>query len=410
VIPANLSAAYAALRRAHPTSSTIELLRFATLGDSALESYKAHLEWRRNVFPLVPHDPEVFYPVEHAAVFPRAWLNVGGVAKDGSKLIVCQGAMYDKDCGGVQAFVDKCVHTVDTCFPTPGTEGRITLLIDVRGFDHMRNSPATQMISFFRATGATLSANYPDRLQKIVIYAVPFFLLGVIKLVMKVLPKDIRDKLEVLGGKATETPLKLFEVVDFEQLPDAVKRYHDLATPYVHADWVERDSVSAAPAAEPASTVESASNGGDEFSQFNGEGVQDRTEGLEEYMKKMNMPWMLRKAMSKAKLTQQLRLTKDDYEIVTGTPKGQSSFIGRWGDNAMDKTPLGKDGVLLCELAKGGSGELVIKSKMETDGVRADVVSRSVVNGELIMSVGPNAAKDNSGTDASMRRIFKRKL
>jgi len=167
-------------------------------------------------------------------VFPKKYLTVGGTARDGTLLIMVQGAMYDVERGGVQGYVDACAHALDTMFPDAGggDVGKITLLIDIRGFDKsddvdFRNCPATHMIPFFRACSKTLSANYPERLEKIVLYTIPWFLAGVVNLVRKVLPRELNDKFVILAGKnARDTPKGLWEIVDEEMIHEMKRKYH----------------------------------------------------------------------------------------------------------------------------------------------------------------------------------------
>ncbi|GMI36481.1 hypothetical protein TeGR_g6396 [Tetraparma gracilis] len=212
---------------AFPDSPAEELLRFATAhrkkgAGAGIEAYHAYKAWRAT-FPYFVHDPEVFYPLEPAN-FPRDWLSFGGLAKDGSSVVVCAGGMYDASTGGIQTYVDRCCHAIDHLCP-PGTNGQISLFVDCRAQPGMLNPPASQLVSFFRDVANTCAANYPGRLSKIILYTVPWFVAGLINLIMKMLPKDMVEKITIIGG-GKEVPKKLWDHIDFDQLPEFNKKYH----------------------------------------------------------------------------------------------------------------------------------------------------------------------------------------
>jgi len=76
-LPATLPSSYLPLSAQFPTSSPQALLRFATAypknnGKDAIAPYKAHLKWRETTFPIIAHDPELFYPREHDKVSQAA--------------------------------------------------------------------------------------------------------------------------------------------------------------------------------------------------------------------------------------------------------------------------------------------------------------------------------------------------
>lgn len=147
-------------------------LRFAaTSPRTAVEDYTRHLTWREGQ-PLMTDHSTMFYPISPPD-FPRKWMERGGLAKDGSHIIFCQGAMYDKAICGVEKYVERTTNVVDSIFPVDSDSGLVSVFIDCRPYKGMKNPPAQQLLGFFRAVQEVCSANFPGRISKVVIYPIP---------------------------------------------------------------------------------------------------------------------------------------------------------------------------------------------------------------------------------------------
>ena len=115
----------------NPKESINQMLRFAVNSPStALEDYQKHLAWRESNPKSTDHD-SVFHPTQPTD-FPRLWMERGGVAKDGSRLLFSQGARYDKATGGLEAYVKRTWNCVDSIFPDEEVAGMLTVFVDCR--------------------------------------------------------------------------------------------------------------------------------------------------------------------------------------------------------------------------------------------------------------------------------------
>ncbi|GMH79866.1 hypothetical protein TrST_g10329 [Triparma strigata] len=213
----------------YPGVSIEVLLRFAANSPkTAVDDYTAHLTWRE-ANPLMTDHDTTFYPVEPAD-FPQTWMEKGGVAKDGSKIIFVQGAMYDKALAPVDKWVERTTHVIDSIFPVDSTAGLVSVFIDCRPYKGMKNPPAQQLLGFFKAVQQVCYANYPGRISKVVIYPIPTLLVGLINVVKRMFTKEVREKLIFLGGSGSigsKCPKKLWDYIeDASELPEASRINH----------------------------------------------------------------------------------------------------------------------------------------------------------------------------------------
>ena len=130
----------------------------------------------------------------------------GGVAKDGSKIIFVQGAMYDKALAPVDKWVERTTHVIDSIFPVDSTAGLVSVFIDCRPYTGMKNPPAQQLLGFFKAVQQVCYANYPGRISKVVIYPIPTLLVGLINVVKRMFTKEVREKVRNCGERSGNSP------------------------------------------------------------------------------------------------------------------------------------------------------------------------------------------------------------
>ena len=94
----------------------------------------------------------------------------------------------------------------------------------------MKNPPAQQLFGYFKAVCAVVTANYPGRVSKVIIYPIPSLLVGLVNVIKRMFSKEVRDKLVFLGGGGSigsKCPTKLWDyVADTEQFPEAARPHH----------------------------------------------------------------------------------------------------------------------------------------------------------------------------------------
>jgi len=113
------------IRKKYPTTYN-EGFRFAAGKASppnppnlGLELFEKHLEWRAKEFPLLDYaaEPGTFYPNDKPD-FPKKFMEVGGTAKDGSRIVAVCGGHYDGSVeGSYRTFVQRACHVMDLLFP-----------------------------------------------------------------------------------------------------------------------------------------------------------------------------------------------------------------------------------------------------------------------------------------------------
>jgi len=84
----------------------------------------------------------IFRP-EHPPNFPKMFMEIGGYAKDGSRVIGVCGGRYDKDQGGYKTFVKRSCFVMDEIFPREEEGGYVTFLIYSKGEEGLKNEAAT---------------------------------------------------------------------------------------------------------------------------------------------------------------------------------------------------------------------------------------------------------------------------
>ena len=130
----------------------------------ALELFEKHLAWR-STFPLLPPPaPGEFRPSGMLDESIRQFQELGGFAKDGSRIVAVCGGRYDKDKASIASYVERSCHVMDEVFPTETTPGGMTFLIFVKGQEGMKNESAISMMSYFRGLIKIMNPHYPERL------------------------------------------------------------------------------------------------------------------------------------------------------------------------------------------------------------------------------------------------------
>jgi len=219
---------FGALREEFPDAAPAELLRFCRArpnsSDEASQMYRSHLQWRQG-----PGAKEEL--LKAALDIPPKYIRQAGHALDNTPILFVQGALYDPEVEP-EKYMLACGHALDSML-SADDDRKVTILIDARPGEGWTNVSAHKMMPFFRLASSVLPNNYPERVQKVVIYPMPGIVGVLWRTVRCLLDRVTRDKVQVLSGAASlgaPCPPELREVVSLEELPlDAQKTHQNLA-------------------------------------------------------------------------------------------------------------------------------------------------------------------------------------
>jgi len=215
------------LREDFPEAATAELRRFCRArpnsSSEAAEMYRRHLLWRQGTGAKDNL-------LKAALDIPPKYIRPAGHALDGTPILFVQGALYDPEIDP-EKYMLACGHALDTML-SADDDRKVTILIDARPGEDWPNVSAHKMMPFFRLATSALPENYPERVQRIVIYPVPWAVGQLWQMVRRLLDPVTRAKVEVYSGSGAHgapCPPELSEIVSLDQLPmDAQKTHHNL--------------------------------------------------------------------------------------------------------------------------------------------------------------------------------------
>lgn len=201
-----------------PHAEHAELLRFCRARpqsfDDAKDMYKKHLQWRRS------EGSAMNLANAASAVSPR-FIQHRGVACDGSLVFYLCGGAYSSEIGP-ELHVLALAHVLDQAFKSSdGTKG--TVCIDTRPKKDLFNVPAHRMVPLFRMSGAVLQANYPERLQVLLVYPVPRVAAGLWWVAKGFCDAKTAAKVQLFSGDSglgSPCPVQVGEYVELHQLPE----------------------------------------------------------------------------------------------------------------------------------------------------------------------------------------------
>jgi len=159
--------------------------------------YKNYLQWRE--------DSGSREALEEASseVQDKLFISLGGLdAKTGDQLVLIEGARYDLNVEP-QAYAAHVCYTLDSVL-LPSSATRLVVLIDVRAGSDWPNPSASRLVPFVRKCANLLQESYPERLRKIIVYPLPFWLYHLGELILALLDAKTRDKVVLLGSANTE--------------------------------------------------------------------------------------------------------------------------------------------------------------------------------------------------------------
>ena len=155
-----------------PDSPLAERQRFLTArkGDAhaAAKMLQRHLEWRAASLPLPATAP----------IFGRElpeWIVPLHECKDGTKLLLALPATCDLALGSASEYAAAAASLLDAIMPRESMD-RITILIDVDGVPGGACHTPLRLLPLIRELVVVLAGNFPERVERILVYPVPFAL------------------------------------------------------------------------------------------------------------------------------------------------------------------------------------------------------------------------------------------
>mmetsp|Transcript_83942 Transcript_83942/g.166621 ORF Transcript_83942/g.166621 Transcript_83942/m.166621 type:complete len:278 (-) Transcript_83942:94-927(-) len=201
-----------------PDAEQAELLRFVRARPKshmeAMKMYQEHLQWRAG--PGLPAN----LASAIAGVSPK-WVQRSGVARDGTTAIYVCGGAYSSDIGPELHVLALC-HAIDEAF-APSDGNKCSAFIDTRPKKGLDNVPAQKMLPLFQMCSSVLQANYPERLERLLVYPMPKVVNVLWNNVIKpFMDSKTADKVKLFSGNSghgTPAPEKLNDFVDVRNLP-----------------------------------------------------------------------------------------------------------------------------------------------------------------------------------------------
>ena len=215
-----------------PTVPAATRQRFLTArdGDAALASsmLREHLAWRAANFPLRDGAPRI-----GAGLPAFTWVHPGR-ARDGTRVVSQMCCMVDLKARSAEEYVTGVAQFLFDLFDDD-TDEKLTVLIDARPVAGAPNVRADKLLPFILQMSKTLSLQFPERLQRAVVYPIPWALSFVWGLVRPFLPAKTADKIQLQAGPCagdSPCPVKLGRVVSLQALRDADRPRHAALAQY----------------------------------------------------------------------------------------------------------------------------------------------------------------------------------
>lgn len=210
------------LATACPNATAAERQRFlrARKGNvkAATEMLDAHLRWREERFPLKPSDKLLGSGLARWVFVPPAVRAVD----DTAVLFALPALIQPKRASAEEHAFAVAVLLEDLL--RHESEEKITIIADVGGVSGGGNATPLTLMPVIRALSSTLSAAFPERLQCLIVFPVPWAARGIWAAIKAFLDPVTASKVVLLpgGGKHTQSrfePSQLGKYVDLSSLP-----------------------------------------------------------------------------------------------------------------------------------------------------------------------------------------------
>jgi len=178
--------------------------------DAAAEALTAHLKWREEYpLPLPSHKLKYGRDQRPGTDQLPGWLGMltdpdtGEYIrskKNGTRIVIAFGAMCDLDFTAedyIGATADFLHHNLSN-----EDEDKITVLVDVRPGVGWKDPAPLAFIPLIQAINTQMSTNYPERIQDIVIYPMPWWAVQIFNMVTLFMDPRTAEKMSMLSGPA----------------------------------------------------------------------------------------------------------------------------------------------------------------------------------------------------------------
>jgi hypothetical protein len=198
---------------AFPVADKDTLLKFLVAANGKLgaaqEAYASSISWRRaNLPPLRGVAAKVY---QTGAMFTF------GVSRTGSPIYYFRGAFYDKSAGSVDEQVTACAYAIDQLVARSPT-GLITIVAQACAVEGALNTPVDT--DFVSAFVKMISAHYPDRLDRFILYPFPWWGRAIWSFVSVFLNKRTQDRARLYSTGGPDTyPAELLQDVTTRNIP-----------------------------------------------------------------------------------------------------------------------------------------------------------------------------------------------
>lgn len=180
-----------------------------------------YLEWRKQTLPLTANHPRL-------GVELPLWMHFYGRARDGSPICHVQGPMYDPEKASPQQYALATAQMFDEALPRD-SEAKMTLLVDCRGDERWPSPGPTTFVPVVRSLSSLLGDNFPERLNRLIVYPVPFLGRALWRTVEPFIDTNTANKVVLLPGPSkpgAPCPVKLAEYVDYTQIREDCQHRH----------------------------------------------------------------------------------------------------------------------------------------------------------------------------------------
>jgi hypothetical protein len=198
---------------AFPVADKDTLLRFLVAANGKLgaaqEAYASSVSWRRaNLPPLRGVVAKVY---QTGAMFTF------GVSRTGSPIYYFRGAFYDKSAGSVDEQVTACAYAIDQLVARSPT-GLITIVAQACAVEGALNTPVDT--DFVSAFVKMISAHFPDRLDRFILYPFPWWGRAIWSFVSVFLNKRTQDRARLYSTGGPDTyPAELLQDITTRNIP-----------------------------------------------------------------------------------------------------------------------------------------------------------------------------------------------
>ena len=167
---------------------------------AAREMLTAHIAWRKASLPLPASAKTLGWGLPNMA----SVLADSHRCRAGCRILLVHGAMYDSEAGSHDDYALGFAALFDQYLARDSDE-KVTVLVDVRGGDGWPNPRPWSALPWLRVLARVLSANFPERLKRLVLFPVPWVASTAWTAASAFIDENTAAKVQLLSGPAART-------------------------------------------------------------------------------------------------------------------------------------------------------------------------------------------------------------